>query len=218
MPHILLLGATGRTGKHLLAYALEKDYYVTCLVRSPEKIGLSHPHLHLVNGTPYQLEDMRKAIPGCDAVISVLNNSRVSDLPWARQTGPTDVLECSVINALAAMNENGIRRIITLSTVGAGESMKFLPFPLRWLVRYTNLGIVFNDHTRSEALLQASSADWTSVRATNLTNREKEKRVAVDYHTRPALFISRKNVARFMVDIIDDKECFRKMPFISERK
>lgn len=218
MRHILLLGATGRTGKHLLAYALEKGHYVTCLVRSPEKITLQHPHLRLVKGTPYVLEDIRNAIAGCDVVISVLNNSRTSDLPWARQTGPVDVLERSVSNALTAMQENDIRRIITLSTVGAGESITLSPFPLRLLVWYTNLGIVFNDHTRSEMVLQASAADWTSVRATNLTNSEKEKRVAVDYGTRPALLISRKNVARFMVDIIDDKEYFRKMPVISEKK
>lgn len=38
MKHILLFGATGRTGIQVLKYALDKGYRVTALVRNPEKI------------------------------------------------------------------------------------------------------------------------------------------------------------------------------------
>jgi putative NADH-flavin reductase len=38
MKRILLFGATGRTGKQVLKYTLDKGYKVTALVRSPEKI------------------------------------------------------------------------------------------------------------------------------------------------------------------------------------
>mgnify|MGYP000574933134 CR=1 FL=1 len=36
---ILVLGATGRTGKHITEYALTKGYQVNCLVRTPDKIA-----------------------------------------------------------------------------------------------------------------------------------------------------------------------------------
>ncbi len=215
MKHILVFGATGRTGNHLVSYALEKGHRVTCLVRNPEKMRQTHPQLTLVKGTPYELNDVRRAITGCDTVISVLNNSRKSDLPWAKLVAPPDVLERAAKNALTAMEENGIRRILVLSTVGAGDSARFSPLLMCWAVKYTNLGVVFADHTRTEQVLQASSSDWTAVRAAALTNGEKDKSVTAYYEKRPRLMISRKNTAKFMIDSIDASEYFQKMPMIS---
>jgi hypothetical protein len=170
-------------------------------------------------GSPYNIDDVRRAIRGCDAVLSTLNNPRKSDFPWAKQIGPRDVLERSVKNALTVMKENGIKRIITQSTIGASESMKIAPAFMRFLVKYSNLNIVFADHTNAEAVLKNSSSDWTStsVRATGLSDREDEKNISVDYTTKPAMFIGRKNVAKFMVDIIDNPDYFKKAPIISEK-
>jgi hypothetical protein len=72
-------------------------------------------------GSPYNIDDVRRAIRGCDAVLSTLNNPRKSDFPWAKQIGPRDVLERSVKNALTVMKENGIKRIITQSTIGGHQ-------------------------------------------------------------------------------------------------
>ena len=48
MPSLALFGATGNTGKAVLALALEQGYVVRALVRSPEKVSVKHEKLTLI--------------------------------------------------------------------------------------------------------------------------------------------------------------------------
>lgn len=217
MKKLLLLGASGRTGALVMQFALERGYGVVALVRKPADFGYRHKNLEIVEGTPYNPEDVLKAIKGCEAVISTLNNPRKSDLPWAAQIGPTDVLQRTTANALAAMKAEGVQRIIRQSTIGAGESMALAPGLTRFMVRHTNLKIVFSDHSQSDRLLAASDTQWTSVRPVALTNSTKDKPVTIDYTAKPGMFVSRRNVARFIVDCIEDPDYFQKAPILSEK-
>lgn len=40
---LLIVGATGGTGRRLVAHALERGFTVTALVRDPARLELSHP-------------------------------------------------------------------------------------------------------------------------------------------------------------------------------
>lgn len=80
-PHILLLGATGRTGERLLHEALAEEYRVTILVRDRRKIGVSLGKLTVIESATLDTDSLQQAILGCDAVISTLNISRTSDFP-----------------------------------------------------------------------------------------------------------------------------------------
>ncbi len=176
MNKILLLGATGRTGKHVLAFALQQGYAVTALVRNHKRLSLESEKLKIVNGSPYDLNDVRNAIAGCDAVISTINNPRESDSFFAKQIGPTDVIERSIKNILIAMAENGVKRIITQSTIGASESFFEVPWWFRLMIKYTNLKYVFRDHTKAETAIKQSKMIWTIVRPPRLTDSENDKR------------------------------------------
>ncbi|MCB0847910.1 MAG: NAD(P)H-binding protein, partial [Bacteroidetes bacterium] len=79
---ILLLGATGRTGKLVLKKALEKGYQVNCLARNSQRID-EEEGLTIIEGNPNKEADLQKAINNCEAIISVLNISRKSDFPWS---------------------------------------------------------------------------------------------------------------------------------------
>ncbi len=79
---ILLLGATGRTGKQVLSIALQEGYMVSCLARNTRRIE-PHTNLSIFEGDPTKQLDLEKAIYGCKSIISVLNISRTSDFPWA---------------------------------------------------------------------------------------------------------------------------------------
>jgi NAD(P)H-binding len=68
MKHILLFGATGRTGIQVLKYALDKGYRVTALVRNPEKITEESDRLTISKGLPSNINDVRKAMLNCDRV------------------------------------------------------------------------------------------------------------------------------------------------------
>ena len=56
---ILLLGATGRTGRLALEYALAQGLAVTALVRRPEAIGVQSDRLTLIKGSPLNADDVQ---------------------------------------------------------------------------------------------------------------------------------------------------------------
>src|SRR5713226_7467099 len=47
---VLIVGATGGTGRQLVAQALERGYAVTAFVRDPSKLRMDHERLNLVRG------------------------------------------------------------------------------------------------------------------------------------------------------------------------
>ena len=66
---ILLLGATGRTGKYVADEALQRGYELNCLVRNARTINTAHERLKLFEGSPENLSDLEKAIKNCEAII-----------------------------------------------------------------------------------------------------------------------------------------------------
>lgn len=81
-----------------------------------------------------------------------------------------------------------------------------------------NIGIAYNDHERQEIELKKSNLDYTIVRPTGLTNFEKEKKIIESFNNKPKpnLTISRKNVAKFMVNALKKDILIRKTVVISE--
>jgi uncharacterized protein YbjT (DUF2867 family) len=213
---LLLMGATGRTGKRIAALALGKGHKIAAIVRSPEKI--SDLEVEPFQGTPYDYETVARAMLGCDAVVNVLNVSRVSDNPWAKLAAPRDMISKSCANGLKAMAEVGVKRYVALSTVGAGESWKLLPLPVRLVVSHSNLKVAFDDHTVQEGLLAQSNADYTVARAPMLSDKENQSGVLV---TKPGEkmkgSISRQSVAEFFVSILEHGQYAREIIHISNR-
>ena len=76
LTRVLIVGATGGTGRQLLAQALERGYVVTALVRVPGKLSVEHPHLTVVRGDVLDYFSVEKAVRGQDAVISALGHKR----------------------------------------------------------------------------------------------------------------------------------------------
>lgn len=216
---ILLLGATGRTGRLALEYALSQGIEVAALVRNAAAITVQSDKLAVIEGSPMNADDVRKAIAGCDAVVSALNNNRTSDNPWARRLSPSLFMTNSIRNCLAAMNKQGLRRIVVLSSVGVNDSFDDAVFVMRWLIRNTNLQYTFQDHDAQESELRRSGVDWTAVRAALLNNGKKPKTLVESYYNepKPALMISRLHTARYLIDCLEDQATFRKAPTISER-
>ncbi len=218
MKNVLLLGASGRTGKQILRYALSKGYHVTALVRDPGKLGLESENLTMIQGTPTEMIDIRKAIQGCDTVVSALNNPRKSDGLWAKVINPPTLMTDCMRNIITVMKEKGIKRIVVETAAGAGDSYNTMPLIMKWMIRYTNLKIVYADHDGQENLLINSDLDWTIVRPVGLNNKEEEMDVAVGDKDNHSAFISRKAVARFMVDCLETAEYLKKAPIISQKK
>ena len=108
--NILILGATGRVGGQIVTYALHDRHHVTVLVRTPEKIQINNENLTIVQGNVLNKDDIVRAMHGIDVVISALN------------TDGTTTLSESMPLIIEAMENEGIKRIITIGTAGILQS------------------------------------------------------------------------------------------------
>jgi putative NADH-flavin reductase len=191
---ILILGATGRTGKLILEEALNQGYEVNCLVREPEKIKKNQNGLEIFKGSPDRITDLESAIKDCSGIISALNISRKSDFPWAKLRTPPTFLSDVIKNITSLTDKNGIERIVVCSAWGVAETEKEIPAWFRWFIKNSNIGVAYKDHERQENELKKSKLDWTIVRPTGLTNFKKEKKIIESYNNepKPRMTISRK--------------------------
>jgi uncharacterized protein YbjT (DUF2867 family) len=213
--HILILGATGRTGRHLIPEALAKGHNITCLVRKALKTEVDFEKVNVIMGSPAIPGDLEKAITGCDAVISVLNISRTSDFPWAKLRTPEFFLSDTMKRLVQLTERFDIKRVVVCSAWGAAETKSDLPGLLQWLIDKSNIGFAYRDHERQEAVLRQSNLNWTIVRPTGLINSSKIQRVHESYGNVPKGFtISRRSVARYLIDAIGEDRLIRKSPVI----
>ena len=163
---ILLLGATGRTGKLVVDEALQRGYELNCLVRDPQKIKSVHERLKVFEGSPEKKSDLEASIKNCEAIINVLNVSRNSDFPWSKLRTPPMFLSEVMKNVIELAENHKVKRIVVCSAWGAAETKNDLPPWFRWFIDNSNIGYTYRDHERQEKLLMKSHAvmDYSSPR------------------------------------------------------
>ncbi len=215
---LLILGATGRTGRLIVEEALKQGYDLNILVRDKNKISFSSESINVYQGTPTRRADLAAAMQGCDLIISSLGIVRTSDAPWSKLITAKDFISESIKNAIAEADQQGLKRLITISAWGVGDSKKQVPFWLRWLIDYTNMRPVYAEHEKEEKLLANSDLNWTAVRPVAFNDSDKIKTLKVSYNNvpKPSLQISRQSVAKFIVDIVKSDKYDKKSPTISE--
>ncbi|WCT13355.1 NAD(P)-dependent oxidoreductase [Mucilaginibacter jinjuensis] len=214
---VLILGATGRTGQHAIAMALAKNYQVVALVRNPGKLGAKEG-LTIIEGSPTNISDVRKAIKGCDAVLSLLSPLNRSEAISLRKIDRPQVLKSSIRNVLQVMPNFGVKRIIVLSTVGAGDSWQYAPWYVKLLVRLTNFKVIFNDHNAQEELIRLSGTNWTIVRPVGLNENRAAGDVVVSYNRTPKPFqMSRQVLAKFVIEELYSDTYVHKAPMLAEK-
>lgn len=214
---ILILGATGRTGKHLLEYALDKGYEVNVLVRNPEKIT-SQDKLTIFKGTPINEQDLENAIKGCKAVVSALNISRTSDFPWAKLRTPKTFLSDVMKLVLKTASKDHLNRIVICSAWGVLETRNDIPFWFRWMIDNSNIGVAYKDHEVQEKIVENSNFPWTIIRPVGLSNSKGKKKIreSMNNDPKPSLMISRRSVAMYMIDSLKNEDVIGKKIVISK--
>ncbi|WP_184549739.1 NAD(P)-dependent oxidoreductase [Mucilaginibacter sp. FT3.2] len=182
---ILILGATGRTGCLIVDEALKQGYDLNVLVRDKNKISFSSKSIKVYQGTPTRRTDLAAAMQGCDVIISALGIVRASDAPWSKLITAKNFISESIKNAIAEADQQNLKRLITVSAWGVGETKKEIPFWLRWLINYTNLGPVYAEHELEEKLLANSNLNYTAVRPVALNDSKKMKNLKVSFNNAP---------------------------------
>jgi uncharacterized protein YbjT (DUF2867 family) len=199
---LFVIGATGRTGLEIVQQALERGHHVTAFVRSPESIILRNERLTVLKGNAMDEGQLSDAIRNHDAVVSTLGPREVFR--------PSSLLHDSALATTRAMKRSGVKRLVVLSAAAhfPGIPNRIASFILRNHMR---------DSLAMEQIVEASGLDWTIARPPRLTQEDYTSyRSREGAAPRMGFTLSRKAVAAFMLDAIEQKKHFQKIVGIAK--
>ena len=199
---LFVIGATGRTGEEIVQQALARGYHVTAFVRSPEAVTMRHERLGVLEGNVTDEEQLSGAMRNHDAVVSALGPRRVFK--------PSSLHHDSALATIRAMQRSGVRRLVVLSAAAhfPGIPNRIVSFILRNHMR---------DSLAMEKVVQDSGLDWTIARPPRLTQEQYATyRSREGAAPRRGFSISRKAVAAFMLDAIEQEKYFQKIAGIAK--
>jgi putative NADH-flavin reductase len=207
--NLLIIGATRGIGFQLLKQALEAGHTVTALVRDPQKIAKQHERLKLIQGDILDLEVVQRAMAEQEAVCVTIGIG----VTWK----PLMVFSQGTRNVLEVMHQKGIKRLICITGIGAGDSKGHGGFLYDWLFKPLLLKTIYEDKDRQETLLQNSDVDWTIIRPGFLTNGPltKNYRVVTNLSGVTAGKISRPDVAHFILEELANNRYLRQTPLLT---
>ncbi len=162
---LLIVGATGGTGRELLARALGRGFEVTALVRNPSRLRFEHPHLTVVQGDVLDPASVETAMRGQEAVLCALGHKRFFY--------PARILSEGTENILRAMESHAVRRLVCVTSLGIGDAAGRLGLLYTLFLIPAILPFYFWDKARQERLIATSNLDWVIVRPGALTNGPK---------------------------------------------
>lgn len=185
MKNVLVLGATGQIAKWVIEMLADKpDIQQTLFVRDAQKLAQNIPsNATVIEGDVLNMEQLRPAIQGQDIVYVNLAGE----------------LEQQTQNIITAMHEAEVKRIILINSLGIYDEVT------GQFGEWNNkeIGTYLGPYRKAADLLEASSLDYTILRAAWLMDEDE-----VDYETTErhenfkGTVISRKSVAALVVKII----------------
>jgi hypothetical protein len=215
--HFLLLGATGRTGQHVVSEVLSQGHTAVALVRTAGSLT-PRPGLTVVTGSPLSKSDIKSTLTAApclkpSAAIVTLNTTRKSDSPFASQVSPPRFLADSYANVCEILEYAGIYRIIVMSTAGVGDSWANLPWLTKSFMAWTNIKYALEDHGLVDKEVRLTKMEWTLVRASRLRfddPRQKSTDTKTEVQTlgskgdemRMTDSVSVASVSRFLVKVV----------------
>ena len=202
---ILVLGANGGVGRLVVKQALARGHKVTAFVRDPRNIDLDG--VTVVGGNVLDQQALSKGLSGQDAVVYAIG---------VKSTGPTTLFSQSMRLLLAAMEEQRVKRLVSITGVGAGETKghggfiyDHIIFPLFTKNRYA-------DKELQEEMIRQSNTDWTIVRPAPFSEAKprREFQVVTEVGNVVLRKVSRAEVASFVLDELETGRYLRQAPFI----
>ena len=239
--NILIVGASGATGRLLVEQLLDRGHSVKAIVRSADKLPAAirhHDNLSIIQASVLDLSDTELAehVKGCDAVASCLgHNLTLKGMYGHPRRLVTDATR-RLCNAIKANKSEGPTKFVLMNTTGnrnrdLNEPISFAQHVVIGLLRLLLPPHVDNeqaaDYLRTQIGQNDGQIEWTAVRPDGLIDRDKV--TAYELHpspTRSAIFdagqVSRINVAHFMAELITDNDTWQQwqgqMPVIYSKE
>lgn len=200
---LLILGATGPTGRCLLDGALGRGDQVTALARNPAALADVADRITVVPGDATSQDDVARAMAGQDAVVSALGTGK------SLTAGQLFSRASAAVTAVAS--KQGVTRLVWLSSFGVGKTFQQAN-PVQKVGYRTLLRGVYADKKIADDQIRSSGLDWTLVYPVLLTNGPAtgNVRAGAQLQTSGAGRMSRADVAAFMLQAAHDGEWARR--------
>lgn len=214
MKKVCIVGASGKLGRHMIQHALDRGYEVVgvCRERSVEKLDAFKGRITIFPGATNDREVIKKAVAGCDAVLTVL-------VPWGFQQYSSGTAQ-AVLDAASPsarlvfscgwhISRDG-QDVYSLSFKAIEKAFKWIA----WLFRVGDL----NDQVEACGRIFASNTRWTVVRGSALEDGNSQGLPVWSKHVGDPVLSSnitrRVDFALFMVSAIENDALIHEAPAI----
>jgi len=190
---VAVAGATGRTGRLVVDELLGRGYRVSALVRTASRAPWPPAeNMKIMTVDIASLPSLEQALQGADYVISALGSKK----PFSgRENALVD--NQGIQNLARAAVGRGVRHMVVISSIGAGDSRRAINFAFRLL-----MGPVLRMKSASEAFVRSCGISYTILRPGGLTEKELSGEVAFGEGGMITGMIRRREVARVCVDAL----------------
>jgi ketosteroid isomerase-like protein len=214
MKKVCIVGASGKLGRYMVRHALDRGYEVTgvCREESVEKLDDYKERITIVPGQTNDPEVIKRAVTGCDGVLTVL-------VPWGVSQYSTGTAQAVLDHA-----EPGARLVFSCGRHITRDgkdvySRSFRAFVrvFGWIARALRFADL-NDQVEACRRVFASDTNWTVVRGSDLEEGESEGLPVWSRHVGDPILRSNKtrrvDFALFMVHSLEDEELVQEAPAI----
>lgn len=214
MKKVCIVGASGKLGRYMVQHALDRGYEVVgvCRQRSVDKLDAFKERITIVPGVTNDSEFIKKAVAGCDGVLTVL-------VPWGVQQYSTGTAQ-----AVLDHSHPDARLIFSCGwhITRDGKDVYSITFRtfvkvFGWIARLFQFADI-NDQVEACRRIFASDTRWTVVRGSDLEEGESQGLPVWSRHVGDPILKSnrtrRVDFALFMVEALDNDELIQEAPAI----
>jgi len=165
---ILVLGATGRTGRLFTRKALEQGHTVTAYVRNPDKARAllgSHQNLTIVPGALNDAEQLAAASSGQDVMVSILGQKAT-----VREFLSSTFMQERLPLIMEVVTGAGVKHCVLMSAYGVGDTVRTASLPMHLACKVIMRGI-FTDKVKADALVAEYQPYISRVHPGRLTDK-----------------------------------------------
>jgi hypothetical protein len=211
---VCVVGASGKLGRYMVQHALDRGYEVVgvCRERSAGKLDAFKGRMTVIPGATNDREVIKKAVAGCDGVLTVL-------VPWG-----VHHYSSGTAQAVLDFAPPGARLIfscgwhITRDGLDVySRTLKALVKVLGWFARLVRAAQI-DDQVEACRRVFASDTRWTVVRGSDLEEGESQGLPVWSRHVGDPILKSnltrRVDFALFMVEALRNDELIHEAPAI----
>jgi hypothetical protein len=211
---VCIVGASGKLGKYMVQHALDRGYEVVgvCRERSVGKLDEFKGRITVIPGATNDREVIKKAIAGCDGVLTVL-------VPWGVQQYSSGTAQ-----AVLDYARPGARLVFSCGWHITRDGKDVYAWSLKAQVKLSGwIGRLFrvfdiDDQVEACRRIFASDTRWTVVRGSALEEGESQGLPVWSRHVGDPILKSnmtrRVDFALFMVEALENDELIHEAPAI----